>query len=58
VNTRGVVCGRTVCVEGAVATLGKQNSDVPLPENESTPADHVIELRRNLQPDQVREGQF
>jgi hypothetical protein len=42
----------------SVATLGKEKGDVPLPENESTPADKVITLRKGLRPGQVREGRF
>ncbi len=42
----------------SVATLGKDKGDVPLPENESVDPDNIIELRKDLQPGQVREGQF
>jgi len=42
----------------SVAELGEEKGDVPLPENESTPADKVITLRKGLSRDQVREGRF
>lgn len=42
----------------SVVQIGKVKGDVPLPENESTPADKVITLRKGLQPGQVREGNF
>jgi hypothetical protein len=42
----------------SVVQLGKEKGDVPLPENESTPADKVITLRKGMQPGQVREGEF
>jgi hypothetical protein len=42
----------------SVVQLGKEKGDVPLPENESTPANKVIRYRKGLQPGQVREGSF
>lgn len=42
----------------SVATLGKEKSDVPLPENESIDVDHVVTIREGLRPGQVREGAF
>jgi hypothetical protein len=42
----------------SVAQLGTEKGEVPLPENESTSADKVIKLRKDLQPGQVREGDF
>jgi hypothetical protein len=42
----------------SVAEMGEMKSDVPLPENESVTPEKVIELRRSLQKDQVREGRF
>jgi hypothetical protein len=44
----------------SVATLGKENGDVPLPENEPVSPENVVALRRRLglQPGQVREGAF
>ena len=42
----------------SVVQLGKEKGDVPLPENESTPADKIVEIRKGLKPGQVREGKF
>jgi hypothetical protein len=42
----------------SVVTLGKEKGDVPLPENESLQPHRVVELRRGLKKDQVREGSF
>jgi hypothetical protein len=42
----------------SVATLGAKKGEVPLPENETVPADKVIHLRPGLGKDQVREGAF
>jgi len=44
----------------SVVGLATVKGDVPLPENESVeiPEDEIVRLRRNLRPDQVREGQF
>jgi hypothetical protein len=42
----------------SVATLGKEKGDVPLPENTSVDVEKVIELRKTLKRDQVREGVF
>jgi hypothetical protein len=42
----------------SVATLGKEKGDVPLPENTSVEVEKVIELRKTLKRDQVREGVF
>ncbi len=42
----------------SVAALGKKKGGVPLPENESNPADKVITLRGGLRASQVREGEF
>ena len=42
----------------SVAELGQEKGDVPLPENESVTPETVIQLRRNLKPDEVREGRF
>jgi hypothetical protein len=42
----------------SVAEMGEVKGDVPLPENESVTPEKVIELRRSLQKDQVREGRF
>lgn len=44
----------------SVVGLAKEKGDVPLPENESVeiPEGEIVHLRRNLRPDQVREGQF
>ena len=42
----------------SVVQIGKEKGDVPLPENESTPANKVIRYRKGLRPGQVREGRF
>jgi len=42
----------------SVVQLGKAKGDVPLPENEPVHATPVIELRRGMKRDQVREGRF
>ena len=40
----------------SVAEMGKEKGDVPLPENESITPERIIELRKKLGKDQVREG--
>jgi hypothetical protein len=42
----------------SVAELGAAKGDVPLPENESVTPETVVQLRRALRKDQVREGRF
>jgi len=42
----------------SVVQMGNAKGDVPLPENEPVHATPVIELRRGLKRDQVREGRF
>jgi hypothetical protein len=42
----------------SVAEMGKEKGDVPLPENESVTPERIIELRRKLRKDEVREGRF
>ena len=42
----------------SVATLGKEKTDVPLPENEAVSPERVVVLRKGLAKDQVREGAF
>lgn len=42
----------------SVAQLGKEKDDAPLPENQSVDVVKVIELRKDLTKDQVREGRF
>ena len=42
----------------SVVQLGKKKGDVPLPENESTPTDKIITIRKGLARDQVREERF
>lgn len=42
----------------SVAQLGKEKSEVPLPENQSVDAKDIIELRKHLKKDQIREGRF
>jgi hypothetical protein len=42
----------------SVMEMGWEKRDVPLPENETVPAENVIQLRRKLMKDQVREGEW
>lgn len=42
----------------SVVQLGKDKGDVPVPENASVSATPVVELRKGLTKDQVREGVF
>ncbi len=44
----------------SVVGLATEKGETPLPENESVEVEdaEIVRLRRNLQPDQVREGQF
>ena len=42
----------------SVAELGAEKGDVPLPENESVTPETVIQLRRKLGKDEVRQGRF
>jgi hypothetical protein len=42
----------------SVAELGLEKGAAPLPENESVTPETVVELRRHLKKDQVREGKF
>jgi hypothetical protein len=42
----------------SVAELGKEKGNIPLPENESVTPETVVQLRRNLKKDEVREGRF
>jgi len=42
----------------SVVTIDKEKRDVPLPENQSVATPNVVELRRGLHKDQVREGAF
>jgi hypothetical protein len=42
----------------SVAKLGQEKGDVPLPENESVTIATIINLRRNLKNNEVREGTF
>jgi hypothetical protein len=46
---------KTLAKLKSVATLGKKKGEVPLPENETVVPDHIIELRRGLAKNQVRE---
>ena len=39
----------------SVVEMGKEKGDVPLPENESVTPERIIELRKKLGKDQVRE---
>jgi len=42
----------------SVVTLGKKKGDQPLPENTSVEPTNIKQLRKNLEPGQVREGGF
>ena len=42
----------------SVVEMGKEKGDNPLPENESVITDKVMDLRKNLAKDEVREGIF
>lgn len=42
----------------SVAELGTEKGDAPLPENEPVTPEHIVHLRRELAPGQVREGRF
>ena len=42
----------------SVVQMGKAKGDVPLPENESVHAGPVVELRKGLGRNEVRQGQF
>jgi hypothetical protein len=42
----------------SVVEMGKEKGDNPLPENESVITDNVMDLRKNLAKDEVREGIF
>jgi hypothetical protein len=55
----GAVPGSTILQKlKSVVQLGKEKGDVPLPETEPVHATPVIELRRGMKRDQVREGRF
>jgi hypothetical protein len=57
---------RTKALDGApalaglksVAEMGEQKGDVPLPENEPVTPERIIQLRRTMPRNQVREGRF
>lgn len=42
----------------SVVQMGKDKHDVPLPENESVTPERIIEIRKGLASDQIREGSF
>jgi len=42
----------------SVVQMGKDKHDVPLPDNESVTPESIVELRKGLAQDQVREGRF
>jgi hypothetical protein len=42
----------------SVVQLGKDKQDNPLPENESVTPGKIIELRKGLKKNEVREGTF
>jgi hypothetical protein len=42
----------------SVVDMGHAKSDVPVPENVTVSPTNVVEIRKSLAPDQVREGQF
>jgi len=41
-----------------VAQFGREKGDVPLPENESIQPEKIVQLRKGLRKEQVREGTF
>jgi hypothetical protein len=41
-----------------VAEVGKQKKENPLPENESVDPQHIVSLKKGLEKNQVREGEF
>ena len=42
----------------SVAAMGKERGELPLPENSSVDPAHIIQIRKGLKEDQVREGEF
>jgi len=42
----------------SVAELGNEKGDNPLPENTPVNPTNIHEIRKDLEPGQVREGQF
>jgi hypothetical protein len=42
----------------SVVQMGKEKGDAPLPENASVTAGPIVELRKGLGKDEVREGRF
>lgn len=42
----------------SISELGKEKGDAPLPENESVSPENIVNLRRDLKKNQVREGRF
>jgi len=42
----------------SISTIGKEKNENPLPENQSVSVTNIIELRKNLHKDEVREGDF
>jgi hypothetical protein len=42
----------------SVAQLGKEKGDVPLPDNEPIQPENIVQLRKGLRREQVREGLF
>jgi hypothetical protein len=42
----------------SVAELGAEKGDVPLPENQSVTPENIIDIRKSLKENQVREGRF
>jgi len=42
----------------SVVTLGKAKGDVPLPENEAVDVERLVQIRKKLSKEQVREGSF
>ena len=42
----------------SIATIGAEKGESPLPENQSVTPEHIVQLRKGLREDQVREGAF
>lgn len=59
-DENAIAIGSTSTLDGlkSVIQMGNKNGDNPLPENEPVVVNNIIELRRNLAKDEVREGIF
>jgi len=59
-DEKATALGSSKRLEGleSVAQMAKQRGDNPLPENESVTPQRIVELRRGMEKDQVRESRF